>query len=81
VIQQRGKEYYEANKDAIQEKLKAYREANKDAGKAFAKLYREKNKNKLTESHTCDCGGKYTVNHEKIHLASKRHITFIGIAP
>jgi hypothetical protein len=79
VIQQRGKEYYQANKDAIQEKLKVYREANKEAGKAYAKAYREKNQNKLTESHTCDCGGKYTVNHEKIHLASKRHIRFMAI--
>lgn len=80
LIQQRGKEYYEANKEVIQEKNKIYHQANKEVIKEQAKAYRKKNRAKLTESHTCDCGGKYTVNHQKIHLASKRHTKFMAAA-
>jgi hypothetical protein len=77
-IQQRGKKYYEANKEIIHEKNKMYHEANKEAIKEQAKAYREKNRAKLTESHTCDCGGKYTLNHKDIHNASKRHTKFLA---
>lgn len=79
LIQARGKEYYEANKDVIQEKFKVYREANKDKMKEYGAAYRAKNGDTLSQSHTCDCGGKYTTNHGKIHMESKRHIKFIGI--
>jgi hypothetical protein len=78
VIQERGKKYYEANKEAIKEKFKEYREANKEKLKEYGAAYRSKNGARLSESHTCDCGGKYTTNHEKIHMASKRHMKFIG---
>ena len=81
LIQARGKEYYEQNKEAIQEKLKVYREANKEAAKTYAKAYREQNRASLSESHTCDCGGKYTANHLKIHLESKRHTKFLTANP
>jgi hypothetical protein len=77
-IQQRGKEYYEKNKEVIQEKNKAYYEANKEVRSAKDRAYREKNRAKLTESHACDCGGKYTLNHRDIHNASKRHVKFMG---
>jgi len=79
LIQARGKEYYEANKDVIQEKFKAYREANKEKMKKYGAAYRAKNGDTLSQSHTCECGGKYTTNHGKIHMESKRHIKFIGI--
>lgn len=77
VIQERGKEYYEKNKDAIKEKFKVYREANKDKMKEYLKKYREQNSEKLSESHKCDCGGKYTKNHADVHNASKRHLKFL----
>lgn len=77
-IQKRGKEYYEKNKEVIQEKLKAYREANKERAKEREKEYREKNRAKLSESHTCDCGGRYTMNHAEIHRGSKRHLKFMA---
>ena len=80
VIQKRGKEYYEKNKEVIQEKNKAYRETNKETAKTYGKEYREKNKVKLSESHACDCGGKYTLNHREIHNASKRHTKFLAAA-
>jgi hypothetical protein len=79
-IQKRGKEYYEKNKEVIQEKNKAYYEANKEGSAAYGKEYREKNKAKLSESHACDCGGKYTLNHRDIHNASKRHTKFLAAA-
>lgn len=78
VIQERGKEYYEQNKDSIKEKFKAYREANKDKMKEYAAAYRVQNRDTLSESHTCECGGKYTANHAKIHMESKRHIRYIN---
>ena len=77
LIQARGKEYYEKNKDIIQEKFKVYREAHKDKMKEYGAAYRAQNSAKLSESHTCECGGKYTTNHEKIHMESKRHKKFI----
>jgi len=77
-IVERGKAYYEANKEAIQSKLKAYREANIEKIQAQQKVYAEKQRAKLSESHTCDCGGKYTVNHAKIHMQSKRHLKYAG---
>jgi len=80
-IQKRGKEYYEKNKEVIQEKLKAYREANKERAKEREKEYREKNRAKLSESHTCDCGGRYTMNHAEIHRGSKRHLKFMEGQP
>lgn len=79
-IQKRGKEYYEKNKEVIQEKNKAYYEANKEERSAKDKAYREKNRAKLSESHACDCGGKYTLNHREIHNASKRHTKFLATA-
>ena len=79
-IQKRGKEYYEKNKEVIQEKNKAYYEANKEASTTYGKEYREKNKTKLSESHSCDCGGKYTLTHREIHNASKRHTKFLAAA-
>ena len=78
VIQERGKEYYEKNKDIIKEKLKAYREENKLKAKEYMKTYREQNREKLSESHTCDCGGKYTKNHEDVHKSSKGHLKFLA---
>jgi len=83
IIQERGKEYYEQNKDIIKEKFKVYREANKDKMKEYAAAYRAQNRNTLSESHICECGGKYTVNHQKIHMESKRHMKFIDtkVAP
>lgn len=77
LIQARGKEYYEKNKDVIQEKFKVYRKAHKDKMKEYGAAYRAQNSAKLSESHTCECGGKYTANHEKIHMESKRHKKFI----
>lgn len=77
-IQERGKAYYEANKEAILEKNRAYQAANKDALKARQKAYLA-NRAKLTESHTCDCGGKYTAHHEKRHRESKRHVAFLDL--
>jgi chemotaxis protein histidine kinase CheA len=73
-IQARGKAYYEANKAAIDEKNRAYRAAHIDATKAREKAYREAHREKLSQSHTCECGGKYTMNHEAIHRGSKRHL-------
>jgi hypothetical protein len=83
IIQERGKEYYEQNKDIIKEKFKVYREANKDKMKEYAAAYRAQNHDTLSESHICECGGKYTVNHQKIHMKSKRHMKFIDtkVAP
>jgi hypothetical protein len=78
VIQARGKEYYEANKEIIQEKNKAYYEANKESASTYGKAYREKNLAKLTQSHECECGGKYTINHRQIHNTSKRHMKFLA---
>ena len=77
LIQERGKEYYEKNKDEIKEKFKVYREANKDKMKEYLKKYREHNSEKLSQSHKCDCGGKYTKNHADVHNASKRHLKFL----
>jgi len=68
------------NKEVIQEKNKVYYEANKEASSTYGKEYREKNKTKLSESHTCDCGGKYTFTHRQIHNASKRHTKFLAAA-
>jgi hypothetical protein len=75
-IQERGKEYYEKNKEVIQEKFKVYREENKDKMKEYMKAYRDKHRGELSESHICECGGKYTKNHEDTHKASKRHVKF-----
>jgi hypothetical protein len=75
-IQARGKEYYEKNKEALKEKFKVYREANRETSKDYSKQYREQNRAKLTESHTCDCGGKYSWTHEERHKSSKRHMKF-----
>jgi len=75
-IQERGKEYYEKNKEVIQEKFKVYREENKDKMKEYMKAYRDKHRGELSESHICECGGKYTKNHEDVHKASKRHVNF-----
>lgn len=79
-IVERGKAYYEANKEAIQGRLKAYREANLEKIKGQQKAYAEKRAN-LSESHTCDCGGKYTTHREKRHTESKRHLKYLGEKP
>jgi hypothetical protein len=79
-IQARGKEYYEKNKDALKEKFKVYREANKETAKEYSKKYREQHRDKLTESHICECGGKYSWTHEDRHKSSKRHIKFRAIS-
>ena len=80
-IQEKGKKYYEENKDIIREKNRAYVEENKVALLAQQKEYRAANKAKLSESHICDCGGKYTMNHEKIHRDSKRHKKYLEAVP
>ena len=69
-------EYYEKNKEVIQEKFKVYREENKEKMKEYMKAYRDKHRGELSESHICECGGKYTKNHEDTHKASKRHVKF-----
>jgi len=76
LIQERAKEYYETNKDTIQEKLKIYRDARKDTSKEYGKKYREQHRTTLAESHTCECGGKYSWTHEERHKSSKRHLKF-----
>ena len=76
IIQEKAKEYYETNKDAIQEKLKIYRDAHKDTSKEYGKKYREQHRTALAESHTCECGGKYSWTHEERHKNSKRHLKF-----
>jgi hypothetical protein len=77
-IQERGKIYYEANKDAIQERIKTYREANADKIKAQQKAYAEKKRVKLSESHICECGRKYTAQHEKRHKESTLHAKYLN---
>ena len=76
-IQERGKAYYEENREAIRQKSTEYREANLEKVKAQQKAYLEKQRAKLSESHACECGGKYTANHEKIHQGSKRHMKYL----
>jgi len=77
VIQERGKKYYEENKNIIKEKNKAYREANKEKMKEYLKTYNAENRDKLAESHTCECGGKYSWSHQDRHNESKRHKKYV----
>ena len=72
-IQERGKKYYENNKDIIKEKNKVYREANKEKMKVYLKKYNAEKYEKLIESHTCECGGKYSWSHQDRHNKSKQH--------
>ena len=57
----------------INEKNKVYREANREKMKDYLKIYNAENRDKLAESHTCDCGGKYSWSHQDRHNESKRH--------
>ena len=50
-----------------------YREANREKMKEHSKTYNAENREKLAESHTCDCGGKYSWSHKDRHNESKRH--------
>lgn len=77
VIQERGKKYYEENIDIIKVKNKVYREANREKIKEYSKTYNAENREKLAESHTCECGGKYSWSHKDRHNESKRHKKYV----
>ncbi len=74
-INEQHKEYYEINKDKIKLYNKEYNVINKDKIKEYRRTneYEEKYKTK----NNCECGGKYTNNHKKIHLNSQKHQNYL----
>jgi len=72
-----NKKLYELNKEKIYEQHKKWRESNKD----YSKDYYEKHKYTLLENmnkkYTCDCGGKFTHCHKKVHERTAKHIKFM----
>lgn len=81
-IKEKRKEYYEKNKD----KAKEYHEKNKEKYQEYQQEYRENNKEKRHEYDkerrsikiTCECGGKYTLQHMTRHKRSHLHLKFLN---
>ena len=69
-----SKKYYEKNKEHYEE----YRENTKEQKAQYDKEFREKNKEKIQAKRgvkiTCECGGKYTMQHKAAHFKTQMHI-------
>jgi hypothetical protein len=72
------KTYYEINKTAILAQQKQYKEENKDAIKLKNKEYRDTHKTIRNATYMCDCGSKYTYNHQSRHFATNKHMNYIN---
>jgi hypothetical protein len=72
------KTYYQINKTAILARQKQYKEQNKDAIKLKNKEYRDTHKTIRGASFMCECGSKYTHNHQARHFATKKHINYMN---
>ena len=69
ILNEKGRQYHNDNK----ERSKEYKNQNKEKIKEQRKIYYEKNKDKLTESFTCCCRGKYTRKGKAQHEKTNRH--------
>jgi len=58
-------------------RIAEYREDNKERFLEYQRDYYENNKGKQNEKHTCDCGGRYTLQNKQIHNRSKRHQDYL----
>lgn len=74
---ERGKKYYEENKEIIDAKHREYYHANIEKERERTKAYHEANKEKEQSNHTCACGGKYTHNHKATHAKTQKHIKYL----
>ena len=84
-IQERKKQYYQANKEKIQEYYQANKEQTKQyyqANKEKIQEYREANKEKIKEKKriyrrqrkkTCECGCEVSADHYPRHRRSIKH--------
>lgn len=71
-------EYYHDNKQVIIEKQKLYNEVNKEQILKQKKEYYKQNKENLEKKNICECGGKFTNDHKRHHIKTKKHLTFIN---
>jgi len=76
-IKEYNKKYREENPDYYKEYHKKHYEENKEDYKERGKKYREANKEKLHKKYDCCCKGKYTHQHKKRHLKSKKHQDYL----
>jgi len=72
------KTYYQINKTAILQQQKQYKEQNKDAIKLKNKEYRDTHKTIRNATYICDCGSKYTYNHQARHFATNKHLKYMN---
>jgi hypothetical protein len=70
-------EYCEANREQINEKSKEFYQANKEYYVNYNAEYRAKNKDKIKDKKNkkfvCECGGKYTHINKVKHIKTKIH--------
>ena len=78
-IREYHKQHYQINKTAILEQQKQYKEQNKDAIKLKNKEYRDTHKTIRNATYMCECGSKYTHNHQSRHFATTKHINYMNL--
>ena len=80
------KQYYQEHKEETKERVKQYRENNPELiKKQKQEYYRnhrdeliQKNKERGQVKFVCECGGKYTKQHQQEHNRSQRHQAYLN---
>ena len=84
-------EYYQANKEELKARSKKYRQEHKQEivqyrkdnevrNNAYAAKYFIDNIERITTTHQCECGGRYSLHHKARHEKTNLHIKSLEIA-
>lgn len=75
------RKYFMNNKEYFRNYHKTHYEDKKEQMKEYQRIYRQQNKDKLSERHSCPCGGSYTPSNKYTHNKTKRHSNYVNSLP
>lgn len=69
--------YRAAHADEINRRSALYRAANPDRCRRHAAEYAAAHPQRRRKHITCECGGRYTLEHKQVHLRSGKHTRYV----
>jgi site-specific recombinase XerD len=73
-MNQLSKKWREENPERMAELRAEWYERNFD----YHKEYYQRNKERLSEKHSCSCGGRYSTSVRSKHFKSKKHASYLS---
>ena len=77
-IKEQKAQFYLDNYEKIKEQQAQYRLDNSEKLNEQQVQYYLDNYEKINEKFDCECGGKYTKQHQSRHFKSQRHISYLN---